>query len=96
MKPDDGQCQAETCCFLNFYVLISDNNIYQKKTYSCVIDGITLQTLVNYTRAMANLKSVDEVLNGTGGVGVKKCGEVKKQKFKDNQRKILEEKKERK
>ena len=43
---------------------------------------------------MANIKSVDEVLNGTGGVRVKKYGEVKEQKFKDNQRKILEEKKE--
>ena len=28
----------------NFYILISNNNIHQK-TYSCVIDGITLPTL---------------------------------------------------
>ena len=49
--------------FLIFCVLISNNNIYQK-TSSCVIDGITLPTLVYYTTGMANLKTGNSLFSG--------------------------------
>jgi len=38
--------------------LISNNNIYWRAS-GCVIDGITLPTLVYYTMGMANLKIRD-------------------------------------
>ena len=52
MRPDDGQCQAETCCFL------ISNKIHLLDNSSCVIDGLTLPTIVVRYYTAQSSKSV--------------------------------------